>query len=91
MGGAKSQRRRAKLALDAQYGNLYKAQFGKASKSDKLPEPPLAKQLAAKTTRSFRKMQALMVRLIIGPAFAVRTLRLYATGLPGNGELLSES
>lgn len=60
--GGKSARRRAKNAIEAQTGNLYKAQFGRAKKWDGLPEAPTAKQMQTNVPRATLKMRALMVR-----------------------------
>lgn len=56
----KSERRRRKNALDAVSGNLYKAQFGKASKWDALPDAPSAQQLKPWVPRSVQKIRNLM-------------------------------
>lgn len=57
----KSFRRRQKNLQAAKTANLYKAQFGKASKWDALPEAPQARDIA-RQSRTERKMRAMLVR-----------------------------
>jgi hypothetical protein len=54
-------RKRKRNALAAQSGNLYKAQFGKGSKWDALPEPPKKGDFVHKLSRSNRRVKELMV------------------------------
>ena len=58
----KSIRRRLKNSLAAKSANLYKAQFGKATKWDALPPPPEEQAQYADLPRSTRKVMEFMVR-----------------------------
>eukprot|EP00892_Ulva_mutabilis_P000567 jgi/Ulvmu1/10510/UM064_0048.1 len=55
----KSFRRRQRNVVAAKSANLYKAQFGKASKWDALPEPPQARDMT-RLTRAERKTKAML-------------------------------
>lgn len=59
--GNKGVQRRRRNALAANSANLHKAQFGKATKFDKLPEAPKSGALAQPVSKSTRKVQQLMV------------------------------
>lgn len=60
----KSLRRRQKNALDAQSGNLLKAQTGKASKWDALPAPPGKDDFKQSTSKRTREVARFMVCLM---------------------------
>ena len=59
--GNKGVQRRRRNALAANSANLHKAQFGKATKFDKLPEAPKSGAFAQPVSKSTRKVQQLMV------------------------------
>jgi hypothetical protein len=59
--GNKGVQRRRRNALAANSGNLHKAQFGKATKFEKLPEAPKQTDFAQPLSKSTRRVQQMMV------------------------------